>query len=424
MIGASEQRGGTRAGRAWLAASVVATSLSGAGCGNLKSTPTVVAAPATGLAVVGSDFTSTVISLVAADGTLAKDDCIDSGTHAGGNLSLTLSGDVTLPSQPQDGGDLWLIDRGNAALTIVAPTTCAVTGQVSVGTGFKSNPHDVAVVSASKVYVTRYEKNVDAADATSKGDDILILDRASGAATGRIDLSGYAAPVEGAVTQARPDRMVIADGLIFVTLGSQDAKFQATGEGRVIVIDPSIDGVADMVALPGLKGCSAMFTLPAEHILLVACGGSFADAEQSASSGVAVIDTGASPPVLVHVTKASALGGQPVDFQWVAALSGAQAFASTVGTFPDAKNNVAGSNDALFALNPESDASTPISLETGAFNLGRGAVGATTLFVPDAAMAKPRIHLFNASVAGAPTETGAFDPDPARGLPPREIAWY
>ena len=30
-------------------------------------------------------------------------------------------------------------------------------------------------------------------------------------------------------------------------------------------------------------------------------------------------------------------------------------------------------------------------------------------------MAKPRIHLFDVSAAGAPTETSAFDPDPARG---------
>ena len=36
---------------------------------------------------------------------------------------------------------------------------------------------------------------------------------------------------------------------------------------------------------------------------------------------------------------------------------------------------------------------------------------------------EPRVHLFDTAVAGA-MEISAFDPDPARGLPPREIAWY
>src|SRR5204862_7576253 len=108
--------------------------------------PDVTVAPASGLAVVGSDFMSTVVSIISADGTLAKDDCIDSGTM-GGKLSMTLSGDVTLPSQPQRARELWLIDRGNAALTVLNPQTCAVRGQVSVSTGFKSNPHDIAVIT-------------------------------------------------------------------------------------------------------------------------------------------------------------------------------------------------------------------------------------------------------------------------------------
>jgi hypothetical protein len=423
MIRGSEQRGGTRAWTARLAMGVVVTWLGAAGCGDDNTTPTlpVMAGPPTGLAVVGSDFTSTAISIIAADGTLAKDDCIDSGTQAGGKLSLTLSGDVTLPSQPQLGGDLWLIDRGNAALTIVTPSTCAASGQVSVGTGFKSNPHDVAVVSASKVYVTRYETNVAPADANSTGDDILVLDRDSGAIKGRIDLSGYAAPVAGSKIQARPDRMVIADGKVFVTLGSQDAKFLAAGEGRLVIIDPATDTVSDVAALPGLKGCSAMTVLGEK--LYVSCGGSFADADQSTSSGIATVDLTARPALLTHVTKAAALGGHPINFSWVAALSATQAFAGTLGTFADATSGTPGTNDAVFAFDPTADTSSVLALDAGAFDLGRAALGATTLFVPDAAAAKPRLHPFDV-MATPPKETTAFDPEPSKGLPPREIAWY
>ena len=36
----------------------------------------------------------------------------------------------------------------------------------------------------------------------------------------------------------------------------------------------------------------------------------------------------------------------------------------------------------------------------------------------------PRIHVFDTTGAGAPTESSAFVADSVNGLPPREIAWY
>jgi hypothetical protein len=391
------------------------------GCGDDAAAPCVVG-PATGLAVLASDFTSTAISLLEPDGTLAKDDCIDSGTNAGGALSFTLSGDVTLPSQKQPDGELWLVDRGNAALTIVTPTTCAVHAQWSVATGFKSDPHDVAIVSSSKVYVTRYETNVAPKDANSTGDDILVLDPKTGAITGRIDLASYAAPVAGAKIQARPDRMVLFNEKVYVTLGSQDGKFLAAGEGRLVVIDPATDAVESTVALTGLKGCSALSLVEGDKKLLVACGGSFADADQAAGSGVAVVDLSVSPPTLSHVTKASAFGAQPLNFSWVAAGSLTRAFAATIGSFGDAASNTPGTNDGLFGFDTTTDTTGPIALDAGAFDLGRATLAGTRLVVPDAAADKPRVHVFE--VSGVPAETAAYDPEPSKGLAPREVAWY
>jgi hypothetical protein len=416
---------GRRIGRTLATLALGALGL-GLGCGNDKpaQAPPSTGGPASGVAVMMTDFASTSISLLAADGTLAKDDCMDSGTQASGKLSLALSGDVTLPSQPQMGGDLWIVDSGNAAVTIVAPTTCTVLGQVSVSTGFKSNPHDVAVLSDKKVYVTRYDKNVAPADAMSTGDDIVILDRDAGSITGRIDMSAFAAPVDGAMIQARPDRMMLIDGKVYVSLGNEDAMFSALGEGRVAIIDPASDTVTGTVSLTGLKGCSAMYYLPAAKALFVACGGSFADTDQAAASGIATVDLSVTPPVLGHVTKASSFGGKPVTFFWVTALSATRAFTTVIGSLPDAKNNVPGSNDAAFVFDPTTDVATALGLETGAFDMGRGVVGDGTLFVPDATMNKPLIHVFDVSGAGAPTEKTSFNPGPAQGLPPRELAWY
>jgi hypothetical protein len=337
---------------------------------------------------------------------------------------MTLSGDVTLPSQPQRARELWLIDRGNAALTVLNPQTCAVRGQVSVSTGFKSNPHDIAVITDSKAYVTRYETNAAATDDMSRGDDVLVINALTGAVTGRVDLAPEATAVAGATIQARPYRMVIANGKIYVTLGNQDAMFAAAAEGRVVVIDPATDTVSGHIDIAGLKGCSGMQVVG--DTLFVACGGSFADPDQAAGSGVAEIDLGASPPVVTHTMMAAKLDGRPVNFQWVAALSATRAFAATLGSFGDSKATpkIPATKDAAFSFDPATGASSPLGLETGAFDLGRAAAGECKLFVPDATFDAPRIHVFDVPATGDPTEASAFDPDPAKGLPPREIAWY
>ena len=68
-------------------------------------------------------------------GALARADCVHTMTTGTG--SKTISGDVVLPSQPQRGGQVVLIDRGNTALTFVNPATCAVDRQHSVKGGLQ-----------------------------------------------------------------------------------------------------------------------------------------------------------------------------------------------------------------------------------------------------------------------------------------------
>jgi hypothetical protein len=116
--------------------------------------------------------------------------------------------------------------------------------------------------------------------------------------------------------------------------------------------------------------------------------------------------------------------GQPVSFLWVAALSPKQVFTTTMGTFGDPKNNIEGTNDKAFTFDPAAEEPTALGLEASALDLGRGAVGDGKLYLPDATFDKPLVHVFDASGAGAPTQVDSFDPDPAKKLPPREIAWY
>jgi hypothetical protein len=378
---------------------------------------------ATGMAVIGvaADFKSALVSLLDADGTLAADDCIDSGTGAGGTLAYPLSGDITLPSQPQLGGKLWIVDRTNGSLTIVDPKSCKVEGQVTATKGVDLNPHDVLVVSEKKIYVTRFKKNLASTDPAIAGDDIAILDRDTGEITGHIDLSGYGSEVDGAPIQAMPDRMVMVNGKVYVTLYESDAKFSAFANGRVVVIDPVLDLVTSRIDLPGLKGCEAIDHVAGTTIIHVGCGGSFYDVDQKTASGIAAIDVAA--PEGMKVTKAAAFGA-PVNFLWVAALSPSRVFTSTMGTLPDTTSKSPGTPDKTFSFDPATGDVAPVGLEAGAFTLGRGAVGGGKLFMPDATSDNALVHVFDVSGTGEPTEDSSFDPDPAKKLPPREIAWY
>lgn len=377
--------------------------------------------PAKGLAVVATtlEFSATTIAILDATGALVHNDCIHS--EAGPGASLTLSGDVTLPSQPQRGNELWLIDRGNAALAVLDPAACVIRRQLSVKVSpeFRANPHDLVVLSDSKAYVTRFEKNLVATTPNAIGDDIVILNPMSGTVAGRIDLGPYAATLEGVTIQARPDRAVLAKGKVFVTLGDQDAHFVAS-EARLVVIDPAVDRVTSSVALTGLKSCSAMHVLG--DTLFVACSGAFGDVDQALQSGVAIIDLGVDPPALTKVISSLVFKARPINFSWVTAASPTQVFAGTLGAFPDSTSGAPAVADAVFQLDSTTGLTTQLRLAGAAYDLGRGAGVGERVFVPDANAVAPLVHVFRVPAGAAPTEAGTLDP--AHGLAPREVAGY
>jgi len=404
----------------------LASPLAGSGCDDSTPSKIDVIVPSTGLVVLSSDYISSSVSLVDPRArTLVHDRCVDSNTVAP-VLSLALSGDVMLASQPQVGGDVVLIDNGNTALTWVDPQTCAIRSQLSVG-AFKALPHDVISVSASKAYVVRFGTNAAPTDdPLSRGEDLLIINpRADGgpSITGRIDLAPYAAPVAGAVIQARPDRGLLVGTRAYVTLASQSADYASTGEGRIVVIDTVTDTVLGVISLPSLAGCARLDYFPAGNTLYAACGGSSSAADQSATSGVALIDLNLDPPVISKLVPASALGGKPLNFSWVAPVTGDLLFAAAFGAI-DFTSNAQLAPDVVSAVVPSTATASKL-VEGGAYDLGRAALLASpgTLFLPDANKTKPVLHLFDVSAAGA-VPSGDLDANPSVHLPPREIAWY
>jgi hypothetical protein len=404
---------------------VAAAAAVAAACGGGGGPPVNITGPATGLAVINSDYQSTSVSLVDPDTrALVRDDCVDSGS-APLQPSPALSGDVVLPSQPQAGHALVLIDRQNDAISWVDPTTCQIQKQLSVMTGFHSIPHDVVSISANKAYVTRYAKNFDTpTDANGLGDDLLIIDPQAKTITGRIDLSAYAAPVAGADIQARPDSGVFIDGKVYVSLGSQDRDYAVAGIGRVAIVDAATDQVTGTIDIPGFKGCSRLAYLAASKALYVACGGLFADPidVQIAESGIAIIDLGASPPVVKQTISGTAIGAGSVNFSWVAPLASDLLLAGTLGT-TDPVTYQQTSPDTAQAINPGAGTAVKV-LQGDAFALGRAAgTPAGWVYLPDGSATKPIVHVF--APAATPVAAAVdLDSNPSNHLPPREIAWY
>ena len=377
---------------------------------------------ALGFAIINSDYKSTSVSLVdPTKAALAQDDCLDSGSTTP-QLSMALSGDVVMATAPQANDELVLVDRMNSALAYLSATNCQVLRQVSVATGYYSNPHDVVSISPTKSYVTRYEKNATpsgAAGAFDQGDDLLIFNPATGTATGRIDLSSYAMTGAAAPLQARPDRALLVDGKVYVTLTDQSADFMTTGPAVVVVIDSTSDLVTGTIPLSAQKNCSGIDYLAASKTLVVGCSGDYNDpTNQSAQSGVVLIDISGSVPKMTKVVGAADVGGR--------ALGGSGVVGDDAIMIITAGDVSGTPPDSLWSYTVSTATAQKVLDADGAFTLGSIAANAANhlAFVTDASMTKPVVHVFDVSRPAAVTQTSSFVANPKSGLPPRLIGWY
>jgi hypothetical protein len=376
----------------------------------------------TGLVVVNSDFVSTSISLLdRSTGQVTKSDCIDSGSHPPG-VTQALTGDVVVPSWPQPGDPVLLIDRKSAALTWLDPATCAPTHQLDVSTGFAANPHDVIGVSPTKAYVTRYDANPhptpDPGD-RDDGDDLLILDPSVPAITGRIDLSSYAIAVTGVTMRARPDRARLIGGTLFVALNEISSDFSTLAHGRVIAIDAATDQVTATIDIPELANCVDMSYVEAQKTLVVLCTGDYTAADPTQTSGIAYLDVARSPPAEVRHQVASAFGGRTLAAYSGIANDGALGFGVTPGVFGGTPH------DQLWSFRVASDQATPITDASDSFVYGTVLVdpGHQRIYLTDAAATMPRVQIYDYASGTAMHQTSVTT-DAAHQLPPREIAWY
>jgi hypothetical protein len=287
-----------------------------------------------------------------------------------------------------------------------------------VATGFYSNPHDVVSISATKSYVTRYEKNATpsgVAGANDEGDDVLIINPAAGSVTSRIDLSSYA----DAGLQARPDRALLADGKVYVTLTNESADFMTTGPARMVMIDATSDAVVGTIDLSPLVNCSGIDYVAASKTLVVGCSGDFNDPiNQLAEAGLWFIDVSGATPKLLETIGAGPFGGRvPGGF---GVVGDDTLFVITNGDFSGTPP------DSLWSYAISSNTSTKLLDADGAFTLGSVTANAANhlAFVTDASMTMPVVRVFDVGKPAAITQTSSFNANPKSGLPPRQIGWY
>ena len=374
------------------------------------------------LVVVNSDYQSSSVAIVGYDGDVLSSAIVSSASETTG-LSVPLSKDTVTPTARTTAGDVLLLDREQAVLTVLDPVSATVTAQIPLATGFNgANPQDVLEVGPGKLYVSRYGANANAgAEPFDAGSDVLVVDSASGDIQSRIDLASV---MEGAAEGIlpNPSRLVLRDDKAFLLLSAYSKSFTMSDDGRVAVLDTAADAVSSFAVVTGMRGCSALALAPSGDRLAVGCSGTFAgDAVPSLEdSGVVVFSVGANGDLDEESRfPAADLGGDPISFS----LSFASDSSLLIGTF--GRKNTAGDQerpDRLLLLDIASGATVAVG-ESTPFTIGEVhcAAACGVCFAADA----EELGVLRVPVAdGQPADAELVPINDGIGLPPRYLGAY
>jgi hypothetical protein len=377
-----------------------------------------------GAAVVLSDYASSQVALLGLDGTVLSESFISSASSQTNGLAYPLSGSVGLPSARPGSGSVVLIDRyGTNVITWLDPETAAVTRQMTVGTGFESNPQDYLEVGAGRAYVTRWGENGGAGrEPFDAGSDVLILDLDQRSLAGRIEL-----PRQDEFPP-RPARMVRVGEQALVVLQRLSLDFQSMGTSQLMGIDIAADRVSFTQELEGLKNCEAPRLSPSGKRLAIACSGRLTPEGASANldeSGVVLLDVEVLPPTLVAKLPASQLVG--------AALQGDLRFVSDSLLLVKTQTALGGQgNNALYSVSlPEGSARLLLEAHPDSDGSGKGWVFGDIFCAPGCSpvclLADADLSVLQRIDFSQPANPALAEPltiAPRTGLPPRNLgAW-
>ncbi|RJO63258.1 MAG: hypothetical protein C4523_21065 [Myxococcales bacterium] len=370
------------------------------------------------IAVVGTDYMSTSISILdPAEQELFREGVIHSGSTESG-LSTALSGDVVLPRRYNPENRLVLIDRfPNSVLTFLDPEDFSVSGQLSVATGFASNPHDFLWLDTHKAYVTRYEVNPRPGGAVNDGgDDILIVDPTDHTILGSVPLTSFADDD----LLARPDQMAEANDLVWISLNHLSRDFGEAGGGLLVAVDPTTDKVAHRLTIPEARNCTALVAASAKNALYVSCSGLFISEETHLYGWgtVVAVDLAVDPPTASFLRRASADDPRPygfdLDFLPPKHLLAVR-FGDLARDVPDLAVVIDVDNGEERVLHT---ASSPYGMGGILADPERGLV-----YVGDADSQRPRVYVYKLDGDNF-KRIGEIETHPQSGLAPRHLRFY
>lgn len=382
-----------------------------------------------GALVVETDYQSTNVSLLGWDGAVLSASFLSSASEGGG-ISAPLTLDVDVPTMPQVGAEVVVLDRKPAGvLTWASVQTAAVRTQLSVNVAdFDANPQDYAEVRPGVAYVTRYDQNLDPAAGGQPfdlGSDVVVVDIAEGTLRDSIDMRP-AMVGEDAKFLPRANRIVVVEERAYVLLSAYSASFGESAQSRLVTVDTETDSIVAVTVLEGLHGCAGMALAPDRRRLAVSCSGTFTSDQQSvlAEAGLMVLDLADGLPVERTRVPASDIGEGGLGLK--VAFVDADTVAFTVfGN--DAVAGVSARDDVLVAVDYESGQRTELLRSAGkSFTLGdvTCAPGCGVCFSADAEREGGVVHRFAVADDGLVTYDRAIRVESTIGLPPRYLGRF
>jgi len=379
--------------------------------------------PIRGFAVVGSDYTSTNVSLLSVTGEVESASFISSASREPG-LSAALSGDASLSGTTLSGDELVVIDRSLAVLTWVNLRTAEVRAQLSVATGFGSNPQDYVPYTDTKAFVTRYEPNLaDGEEPFDGGDDVLIVDPSAPEIVGRIDLTP-ALDGEPDGFHPRAGRAFLAGGKLRVLALGFNTDFTDSLAPRLITIDPDTHAIEDVLVFEGMTSCGSAALSPDGEEIAIGCSGAYGQdpALGFPDSGVLVVAVDDAPQEIARWTSDALEIDQVGSLAW---LDGDHLAVLTSGRL-SADFTETEANDAARTLNVRDGSVSAPWLETMPFNLAdvTCSLKESICLVADGETDGGVVQKLSVGASGDVTVIGSVKPAPEIGLPPRSFGTY
>ena len=201
---------------------------------------------------------------------------VDTETQATSTDLLLIHGDAKVRAH---GDRVYVINRLGQDNIIVLSKEDLATPITQYSTGSGSNPHEIAVQSDDKAYVTLYER-----------DYLLIINPATGDSLGSIKLTEFA----DADGLPEASQLVLFDDHLFVAIQrlNRDAFFAPADYSLVAVIDTSTDSLVDIDSdKEGTQGIQLSTAQPFGHTQrgpkwILACVASFG----AQDGGIEVVD--------------------------------------------------------------------------------------------------------------------------------------